>query len=131
MVFCDLPAKEERLEVGIHSFYSGYHPVEQLPDSSPSPKIFLKLSSGMLLGPDVNFNHLVDSTEDYSGADIEALLLTAHIEALKEGLGPLGLAFPSEDAECNARNAPASRLDSDAASVPREKVCPSVLISVL
>jgi peroxin-1 len=39
------------------------------------------------ISPDVDFDYLADTTEGFSGADLQALLYNAHLEVVHESVG--------------------------------------------
>ena len=41
------------------------------------------------MSPDVDFDHLADATEGFSGADLQALLYNAHLEVVHESVGEI------------------------------------------
>lgn len=41
------------------------------------------------MSPDVDFNHLADATEGFSGADLQALLYNAHLEVVHASVGEI------------------------------------------
>lgn len=63
-------------------------------------KILTRLSRGLNLGHDVNLNTIANSTHNYTGSDLEEILLTSHEEAVKDYLE----SFSSTDKSNNPYN---------------------------
>lgn len=51
-------------------------------------EILKALSSGLSLAPDVDLEHLAAATEQFTGADLKALLYNAQLEAVHSSPGP-------------------------------------------
>jgi transitional endoplasmic reticulum ATPase len=57
-----------------------------MPDTDARAEIFKVHTKGMKLADDVDFKELIEKTEDYSGADIEALVRKAGMLVVKESI---------------------------------------------
>lgn len=80
VIFCDMPTLQERLEVG----YCHYENSNDCIHNTQHLKILSNHSRDICLGSDVDITHLASVTQNYTGADLEALLLVAYIESMKE-----------------------------------------------
>ena len=58
-----------------------------LPDLDDRTDILSALSSKLELGPDVAISDIAERTEGYSGADLQAVLYNAHLEAIHDVIG--------------------------------------------
>lgn len=81
-LFCGMPDVEDRLQVGnIISIPS--------PNSISYPfvhQILQAVASKLSLSPAIDLNSFAEKTEGFSGADLQALVYNAHLEAIHEVL---------------------------------------------
>ncbi|XP_017472688.1 PREDICTED: peroxisome biogenesis factor 1 [Rhagoletis zephyria] len=61
-----------------------------LPDATARVRIFEALSASLNLDDSVDFDHLAARTQNYTGADIQSLLTSANMIAVKEALSQYG-----------------------------------------
>jgi peroxin-1 len=56
------------------------------------------------ISPDVDFDYLADSTEGFSGADLQALLYNAHLEVVHESVGEVTASSAAAASNNSTRN---------------------------
>lgn len=61
-----------------------------LPDVAARARIFDALSSSLTLDESVDFDYFASKTQNYTGADIQSILTTANMSAVKEALAKYG-----------------------------------------
>lgn len=61
-----------------------------LPDTSARLAIFETLSSSLILDETVDFDYFAEKTQNYTGADIQSILTSANMLAVKEAITDFG-----------------------------------------
>jgi peroxin-1 len=83
-LFCDMPDVSERKEVWVF-FLLRSPPLHEFSYS----KILMAIARKLIVAPLVNFDQLAAKTEGFSGADLQALLYNAHLDAIHSSTAQL------------------------------------------
>lgn len=113
-LLCGMPDEDEREDVGSWIALESFRP-----DRSQIPQILRAVATKLDLAPEVDLLEWAIKTADFSGADLQALLYNAHLNAIHEGIDFERLTNDKENKQPDDDNSDEHRLEFSVAVASR------------